>query len=340
AGISLKAEALDPHAVRALQEGKRRREAQLEEVVRYAHARRCRMSFLLEYFGDADADPCGVCDNCLGAGAAAREGAGGPYDPQRADRAIAGNLLLAVRRLEGRYGKSLVVKVLRGSRAKVIEERGLDRLSLYGALKRFPQARVAGALDGLELRGLVAVEPGLYPTVRITPAGRDMVERMRGEREGGENPSPASARSGREIPSPGAQRRGEGKGEGARGEPQPHGAHSDRERGSKAREQRREMTEAENRLWFHLRGHRLEGLKFRRQHPIGPWIVDFVCLSKRLIVEVDGGQHAERSGIDAERTESLERSGFTVLRFWNDEVLTRTDAVLDRILTTVAETSE
>jgi very-short-patch-repair endonuclease len=84
---------------------------------------------------------------------------------------------------------------------------------------------------------------------------------------------------------------------------------------------RHTSTEAEARLWWHLRAARLNGLKFRRQQPIGDYIVDFVCFERKLIVEVDGSQHLDVIARDDARTAWLESIGFTVLRFWNDEVL-------------------
>jgi len=99
---------------------------------------------------------------------------------------------------------------------------------------------------------------------------------------------------------------------------------------SKARRLRRHQTDAERLLWSHLRARRLEGLKFRRQHPIGRYIVDFVCLEKAVIIEVDGGQHAYNQR-DRERDEFLQRAGFRVLRFWNHEVFTNLWGVLEVI---------
>lgn len=72
--------------------------------------------------------------------------------------------------------------------------------------------------------------------------------------------------------------------------------------------------------------------KFRRQHPVGPYIVDFVCLAARLVVEVDGGQHAEQQNHDLRRDNYIRKSGFRVLRFWNNEVLAQIDDVLVEIL--------
>lgn len=97
-----------------------------------------------------------------------------------------------------------------------------------------------------------------------------------------------------------------------------------------AKQLRRKMTDAEHRLWKHLRAHRLDGQKFRRQQPIGPYIVDFVHFGARVIVEADGSQHVE-SSTDPGRDAWLTEQGFVVLRFWNDEILLQTDAVLESI---------
>lgn len=91
------------------------------------------------------------------------------------------------------------------------------------------------------------------------------------------------------------------------------------------------MTDAERRLWGALRQEQVGGYKFRRQHPFGDYILDFVCLERRLVVEVDGGQHLEMREQDQARTEILEKAGFLVLRFWNNEVLEQLDAVMERI---------
>jgi len=100
---------------------------------------------------------------------------------------------------------------------------------------------------------------------------------------------------------------------------------------SSARRLRKHPTDAERLLWRHLRLRQLGGYKFRRQQPLGPYIVDFVCLEQRLIVEVDGGQHAEQTEDDAQRTAWLEAEGFRVLRFWNTEVLQDTKTVQEVI---------
>jgi len=99
-----------------------------------------------------------------------------------------------------------------------------------------------------------------------------------------------------------------------------------------ARNLRHNQTDAETRLWWHLRNRNLAGFKFRRQHPVGPYITDFACLERMVIVELDGGQHAEQEEEDLVRSSFLEGEGFKVLRFWNHEVLTSIEAVLERIL--------
>ena len=98
------------------------------------------------------------------------------------------------------------------------------------------------------------------------------------------------------------------------------------------------MTDAEQALWRVLRSRQLEGFKFRRQHSIGRFVVDFVCLEQKLIVEVDGGQHAGQVEADAERTAYLQDKGFRVIRFWNNEVLTEMDGVAVRLLATLTPT--
>lgn len=99
---------------------------------------------------------------------------------------------------------------------------------------------------------------------------------------------------------------------------------------AKAQRLRREMTDAERKLWYTLRNRQLDGAKFRRQQPIGPFIADFVCQESRLIIEADGGQHAE-SAADDRRTAYLESKGYRVLRFWNSDILTNVDGVTEAI---------
>jgi very-short-patch-repair endonuclease len=97
-----------------------------------------------------------------------------------------------------------------------------------------------------------------------------------------------------------------------------------------ARRLRRDSNQAEQKLWRHLRSRSLGGLKFVRQNPIGPHIVDFVCREKRLVIELDGGQHAE-SDRDAVRDRWLAEHRYRVLRFWNNEVLENIEGVWDTI---------
>jgi len=88
------------------------------------------------------------------------------------------------------------------------------------------------------------------------------------------------------------------------------------------------MTDAERKLWYHLRAGRFDGWKFRRQVPLGRYVVDFLCEEARLIVEVDGGHHAERIEQDSARAEWLRSQGYEVKRFWNNDVLANTEGVL------------
>jgi very-short-patch-repair endonuclease len=116
----------------------------------------------------------------------------------------------------------------------------------------------------------------------------------------------------------------------------------DREREStyllaRARTLRRQSSDAENLLWRHLRARRLMGYKFRRQVVIKPYIVDFVCLEARLIIEADGGQHSDQIVYDARRTVRLEGMGYRVMRFWNHEIMGETQSVLEQIRTALIE---
>lgn len=103
-------------------------------------------------------------------------------------------------------------------------------------------------------------------------------------------------------------------------------------RRTRARDLRQRMTEPEVILWSQLRRRRLGGHKFRRQHPIGPYVVDFACLNAKLIVELDGGHHSEQRHADRQRDANLEELGFTVLRFWNDDVRSNLAVVLEKIV--------
>ena len=113
----------------------------------------------------------------------------------------------------------------------------------------------------------------------------------------------------------------------------PHTPVSEKNR-KNAKAMRRVMTDAELKLWNELRAHRLMGLSFRRQVPIAGYIVDFACSAKKLIVEVDGSQHGEddNAGKDSARTARLQQDGWTVLRFWNDDVLRDIDNVCQHIV--------
>jgi len=102
-----------------------------------------------------------------------------------------------------------------------------------------------------------------------------------------------------------------------------------------ARQLRRDMTDAERQLWRHLRQRQLDGHRFRRQHPIGPFVADFVCLEQRLVIEVDGGQHAD-SASDGRRSQFLMQQGCCVLRFWNHDVLGNIEGVVASILQSLA----
>jgi len=109
-----------------------------------------------------------------------------------------------------------------------------------------------------------------------------------------------------------------------------------------ARKMRKAMTNAELKLWNELRAHRLMGLSFRRQLPIAGYIVDFACPAKKLIVEVDGSQHGDAGNIkaDQERTRKLEALGYTILRFWNDDVIRDINGVCQHIVSAAAEMEE
>jgi len=107
---------------------------------------------------------------------------------------------------------------------------------------------------------------------------------------------------------------------------------------ARARRLRRDLTDAEKRLWSRLRRAQINGLSFRRQEPIGRYVVDFVCYAKRLVIEVDGGQHDLQAGRDAARTDWLRAQGFRMLRFWNNEVLENTDGVLEVIRAALSKT--
>jgi very-short-patch-repair endonuclease len=98
-----------------------------------------------------------------------------------------------------------------------------------------------------------------------------------------------------------------------------------------AKQLRTGQTETEQRLWYYLRGHRFLDLKFKRQKPLGRYIVDFICHECNLIVELDGGQHQQNAEYDRRRDAWLQAQGYTVLRFWNHQVMQQIDDVLEAI---------
>ena len=100
----------------------------------------------------------------------------------------------------------------------------------------------------------------------------------------------------------------------------------------KARKLRTNQTDAEAKIWRLVRAKQIEGLKFRRQHPIQQYIVDFICPERKLIIELDGGQHAQAIEYDEKRTQFLESKGYTVIRFWNNEVLTNIEGVYEVLI--------
>ena len=122
----------------------------------------------------------------------------------------------------------------------------------------------------------------------------------------------------------------------ARGEGNEPAASSSRVSTSRARALRARMPDAERRLWFALRDRRFANFKFRRQVPVGPFIADFVCYTARVVVEVDGGQHAD-SWTDERRDRWFAANDFLVLRFWNNDVLSNLEGVLTSILSTLRE---
>ena len=103
----------------------------------------------------------------------------------------------------------------------------------------------------------------------------------------------------------------------------------------RSRDLRRNQTDVERRLWRTLKARQVNGWRFRRQHPVEPYIADFACHAKRIIVEVDGSQHGPRSAADEERTKVLQAHGYQVLRYWNNDVLTNIDGVLEDILSKI-----
>ncbi len=107
-------------------------------------------------------------------------------------------------------------------------------------------------------------------------------------------------------------------------------AHSQRGK-SNARALRKSETDAERKIWQLLRSRSLNDAKFRRQHPVGPYVVDFICINEKLIIELDGSQHQQKQAYDAKRTAFLEQAGYRVMRFWDNDVLLQTESVMQAI---------
>jgi very-short-patch-repair endonuclease len=105
----------------------------------------------------------------------------------------------------------------------------------------------------------------------------------------------------------------------------------------RARELRRNPTDTERKLWHHIRDKQIENFRFRRQRPIGKYIVDFICLEANLVIKLDGGQHAEQLQYDAERTKYLTAQGLHVLRYWNNDVMQNIEGVLENIRTALMQ---
>jgi len=105
-----------------------------------------------------------------------------------------------------------------------------------------------------------------------------------------------------------------------------------------ARKLRKELTPAERKLWAYIRNDKL-GVNFRRQHAIGNYIPDFVCVKKKLIIELDGSQHVEQAEYDTERTKFLEAQGYKVIRFWNNQIMNDINGVIRNIQFALEETS-
>jgi uncharacterized radical SAM protein YgiQ len=177
------------------------------------------------------------------------------------------------------------------------------------------------------------------PTPTLPLEGGGGKRRGRGSKkdERRSHPQPSTKRSQggggrRATPSPST---GEGWGGGDRRARQDADQAGDRTSPTKtvqrSRDLRRESTDAERHLWRHLRRRQIAGARFRRQHPLGPYIVDFVSLDHRLVVELDGGQHADQRAYDEARSQWLDGRGFRVIRFWNHEVFQETEAVLQTI---------
>lgn len=98
-----------------------------------------------------------------------------------------------------------------------------------------------------------------------------------------------------------------------------------------ARRLRQNQTNVEKTLWGFLRDRRFLGFKFRRQHPIGKYVVDFCCLKQKVVIELDGGQHAQRRAYDSARTNDIEKEGFRIVRFWNNQIMENPQGALENL---------
>jgi len=106
-----------------------------------------------------------------------------------------------------------------------------------------------------------------------------------------------------------------------------------------SRQNKREQTDAERRLWFHIRNRQLNGYKFRRQYPIHNYILDFYCSETSFAIELDGGQHIKRTRYDERRSKELEKLGIKVIRFWDNDVLQNIEEVLEKIINVLEKRS-
>lgn len=236
-----------------------------------------------------------------------------------------GEVIKGTGALTGALRKSLSY-TLTGGQEAALKEISTD-MALGHRMGRLLQGDVGSGKTIVALLAMLrAVEQGLQaalmvPTELIAQQHYDVISKLLAHL-----PSPLEG-EGVQFPSP---FRGEGQGGGApRAKINKYGSHS---LIPNARELRANMPEAEQKLWYYLRAHRFSGYSFRRQHPISAnYIADFVCLDKKLIIELDGGQHSEQQEYDAKRTVHLEKEGYKVLRFWNNEVFQNTEVVLDTI---------
>ena len=213
-----------------------------------------------------------------------------------------------------------------------------ETLSLYGLPVVLRRAVNYAAIDPADARRIFILEGvlgALDPdAVENAQAASPLSPTLSREGRGGKTPqafmSEQTLDAGAEQPPP-PQRGRVGERGGSLADKLPHLSPRDF-----ARQLRSNQTEVEQRLWQHLRAHRFEGFKFRRQQPLGAYTVDFVCLDRRVVIELDGGQHAEAEGYDWTRDAWLKAQGFEVMRFWNHEVLQNLEGVLTVVYDTLA----